>query len=380
MLLPIDRDRVSLLNPIVLSYKLIEMSKHIVFLLHGVGKQTEGWSTVPAEKIKANCNKVLSETENSSDFELTFVELNYGHLLDANMFAMVEGSEGVPLVHDYLSLGLAERNNSNYVAESKKEKIAAALRDYALDLPTYLLNWEFTKMILISLAEKVTNTIAEHPSNTKYSLICHSLGTKVGFDLLHLIYTGSYYNVHDSGNPTEGSPTFSSFYQLASIPWIMTHFDSVNYTPNNSYVRVRKVTDMGVQNGVIRDAYRIYGNKYDPIAWIGQSEKISPTVYSSRDQLDYIDRIWMHDFNLYLDHPKVYLSLVEDLLSIRLEDNYKEDMIAAYDNNEANISQEMGQVFGELKHLISANPTAINSWDFVKNIKTITDKLEELEL
>ena len=93
------------------------MSKHIVFLLHGVGKQTEGWSNSSTEKIKVNCNKVLTETANSSDVELKFVELNYGHILDENLLAMVKGTEGIPAVHDYLSLGLTERNNPNYVPE-----------------------------------------------------------------------------------------------------------------------------------------------------------------------------------------------------------------------------------------------------------------------
>lgn len=356
------------------------MEKHIVFLLHGVGKHTEGWADMPRQKIQEKMNEVLTETAKNSQLDVEFVELTYGDLMDDNMNTMLEGAADWDPVHSFLSEGKEERNNPDYKPETNKEEIAAALRDYALDVPTYVLNPEQTDLILLPLVKKVVDTIQHNPA-AQFSFICHSLGTKVGFDVIHKLYSGGeFYNVLPSGQPDDGSPLIRSFYQLASIPYVMNKFDANNRDTNATFIRVYKLTEMGEQFGVISDSYRIFGNKFDPIAWIGLSQHITPSVYTSRDRLDYIDRFWMHDFLLYLDHPKVFLPLVEDLCNVSLDVAYKQNKINVYDNSDSNLNDEYEHIYGEIKDVINNNSNGINVWQMVRDIKTIIEQLELLEL
>jgi hypothetical protein len=356
------------------------MKKHIVFLLHGVGKHTEGWAKDPIIKIKEKIDTILTETNKQPRFELEFKELTYGDIIDANMATMIEGAAEWEPLHNFLSTGLAERNNTNHEPDNNKEKIASGLRDYALDVPTYILNPEITDLVLIPLVNNVVDTIKENPG-AKFSFICHSLGTKVGFDLIHRLYSGgSDFNVLPSGLPEDGSPEIRSFYQLASIPEVMNKFDAHDRNPSNTFIKVCKMSDMGEQFGVITHSYRIFGNKFDPIVWIGLSKNISPTVYTSKIQLDYIDRAWMHDFDLYLDHPKVYLPLVEDLCNVVLDSNFKQEKITAYDNSDNNLNDEYNDIYSELKDIVNENSNGINLYKMINDIKTIIEKLKLLDL
>ena len=291
---------------------------------------------------------------------------------------MIDGGENFGEVNEFLKKGLEERNNPDFKPATTKDKIAAGLRDYALDVPTYALNPDFTKALLVRLAEKVTKTIADN-SDAVFSFISHSLGTKVSFDLLHKLYVGQeYYSVTEAGKPIIGTPSFRGYYQFASVAWVIGLFDYSTKTPNDSHVRVKRKEATYEQGGVISNFYRIYNNNFDPIAWIGKSDKIEPRVYSTLNKLDYIDRAWMHDFNCYIDHPEVHLKMVEDFYRVKINEDVKQQTIEAYNKSEKNLKHDFKDFFDELKIILNEGTEAQNKLAFIKSIKTIIDKLKTI--
>jgi len=354
------------------------MEKHIVFLLHGVGKQQKKWSDEIVDNLKSKAEKIISENQLEPFYEVEYVELFYSDLLDQNMQIMIDGGESLGEVNKFLKKGLEERNNPDFKPATTQDKIAAGLRDYALDVPTYSLNPDFTKALLVRLAIKVTTTIADNP-NAVFSFVSHSLGTKVSFDLLHKLYVGQeYYSVTQAGKPIIGSPSFRCYYQLASVTWVIGLFDYSNHTPNNSHVRVKRKEATYEQGGVISNFYRIYNNNFDPIAWIGKSDKIIPRVYSTLNKLDFIDRAWMHDFNCYIDNPEVHLKMVEDFYRVKINEGVKQQTIEAYNNSEKNLKHDFKEFFDELKIILNEESEAQNKLDFIKSIKNIIDKLKSI--
>lgn len=354
------------------------MKKHIVFLLHGVGKQQENWSKEIVENLTTKADKIISENQLEPFYEVEYVELFYSDLLDQNMQIMIDGGENLGEVNEFLKKGLEERNNPDFKPATTKDKIAAGLRDYALDVPTYALNPDFTKALLVRLAEKVTKTIADN-SDAVFSFISHSLGTKVSFDLLHKLYVGQeYYSVTEAGKPIIGTPSFRGYYQFASVAWVIGLFDYSTKTPNDSHVRVKRKEATYEQGGVISNFYRIYNNNFDPIAWIGKSDKIEPRVYSTLNKLDYIDRAWMHDFNCYIDHPEVHLKMVEDFYRVKINEDVKQQTIEAYNKSEKNLKHDFKDFFDELKIILNEGTEAQNKLAFIKSIKTIIDKLKTI--
>lgn len=354
------------------------MKKHIVFLLHGVGKQQKKWSDEIVDNLKTKAEKIISENQLEPFYEVEYVELFYSDLLDLNMQKMIDGGENLGEVNEFLKKGLEERNNPDFKPATTKDKIAAGLRDYALDVPTYALNPDFTNALLVKLAIKVTRTIADNPS-AAFSFVSHSLGTKVSFDLLHKLYTGQeYYSVTQAGIPTSQSPSFEHYYQLASVAWVIGLFDYSTRTPNNSHVRAVKNEDAYEQFGVISNSYRIYNNNFDPIAWIGKSDKIDPRVYSTLNKLDYIDRAWMHDFACYINNPEVHLKMIEDFYGVNLNEDVKQQTIEAYNNSEKNLKHDFKEFFDELKIILNEGAEAQNKLAFIKSIKNIIDKLNSI--
>lgn len=353
------------------------MKKHIVFLLHGVGKQQEDWSKEIVDNLKTKADKIISENQLQPFYEVEYVELFYSDLLDQNMQIMIEGGENLGEVNEFLKKGLKERNDPNFKPATTQDKIAAGLRDYALDVPTYALNPDFTNALLVRLAIEVTKTIADNP-DAAFSFVSHSLGTKVSFDLLHKLYVGQeYYSVSPEGTPIYPAKAFNSYYQLASVAWVIGLFDYSNITPNDSFVRVFK-QDGIEQNGIVLYAYRIFNNNFDPIAWIGKSDKIKPRVYSTLNKLDYIDRAWMHDFNCYIDHPEVHLKMVEDFYGVTIKEDVKQQTIEAYNNSEKNLKHDFKEFFDELKIILNEGTEAQNKLAFIKSIITIIDKLKTI--
>jgi hypothetical protein len=353
------------------------MEKHIVFFLHGVGNQKAGWSKEHTTNLKAKAEAIISEQHLKPMFEVEYVELFYADLLAENTKVMIEGGESLGEVNDFLKKGLEERNDPNYVATTKEEKIVGMLRDYALDVPTYVLNPDFTNGLLVTLAKQVTETIAANPA-AWFSLVSHSLGTKVSFDLINKLYLGEHYKTTPAGKPTFGSPSFYSYYQLASVAWLIGLFDSENYTLNNSYVRAARTDLENEQSGVVSDGYRIFNNSFDPVALIGMTNKINSNVYHSFHQLKYIDSVMMHDLSLYMNNPEVYLQMIEDFYGVTIDSAYKKKTIDNYNNSDDNLKTQFEELYNQLQVMINEGADPTNVLSFVKKIQKFSKKIKTL--
>jgi hypothetical protein len=352
------------------------MDKHIVFLLHGVGKQQKDWADEPIKIIKDHSDKTIAKFALQTQYDVEFHDLFYSDLLDKNIEQMLAGGDSLFGVNKFLKQGFEERNNPNYVAKTNSEKVAAGLRDFGLDVLCYTLNPNFMTLILNDIATQLVSKISLN-SGAKFSLVTHSLGTKVGFDLLHQLYLKEY-SVTPAGLPMAGSPAFLSYYHLASVAEVIGLFDFASYTPNNSHVKVINRYRNPEQLGVISKSYRIFNNQFDPVALIGMANKIDANVYSEYKWLNYIDQVWMHDLTCYLNNPSVHLSMIEDFYGVQIPDLERQHIIDTYDKSDKNLKDEFKTLYSQIKGIIDA-PTDLNNInDFIKNLTTIIDQIKNI--
>lgn len=310
---------------------------HYVFLLHGVGISNPGWS-IPVSTALAEKANLYAAASGQALAEVKFIELRYDQILERNMQQFIDNGSTTGAVGAWLKQGWDNRG------AGKIPDVNTFIRDYALDIGCYLFVRDTTIEVLDTLAQKMLEVMAGSPLKNDYSLICHSLGTKVGFDLLHLLYAKTtaagnpkaanldklspLFGLRDNGDVVRTSPDFSGLYLLANVMPLLNHFDQQAYDANSSHVRM---SIPGTQGGVIRNNYRIINNHFDPIARAGGSGTIKKDVYSCNITYPQADAWLMHYLTQYTDHPAVHLPIIEDLYKIKIAEPLKKKAIAGFE-------------------------------------------------
>jgi len=352
--------------------------KHIVFLLHGIGTQKSGWSHEAVENLKAKATAAFQKFGLTPVLEVEFVELFYADLLDKNMETMLEGGISLGDANDFLLQGFRERKDPNHVPNSNNEKLAAFVRDFALDVACYMWNAEFKQLILSSLADKMLLKIEQNPGK-QYSFISHSLGTKVGFDLLHLFYQGNkYFTVNQFKSPVPPAPFFTGYYQLASVAFLLSQLTNSPEKPNDSHVRVMDDNQTPEQAGIILKKFGIYKNDFDPVAIIGRSNQIRPGVFSGIRRLSYLSQANMHDFNLYVDHPAVHLDMIEDFYGVVVPESKRMEAIQEYESSPQSVVPDIKEIINELSIILNDQVDVGNIFKLVAKLKALYEKIKQM--
>ncbi len=299
-----------------------------VFLLHGIGINPPGWS----QKIRT----VLSEKavfyaarSGETPQPVQFVELRFDHVLERNIGSFLDGGGSLSPVNDWLREGWDQRG------PNAKLSLNSFIRDFALDVACYLWGGDTMVEILETIAETMVETIMPGPKKNDFYLLCHSLGTKIGCDLLNLLYepaggsNPAYPNINKlhplfslrpNGDPTRTSPDFSGLYLIANVAPLLNRFDNQSYDANSSHVRI---SIPGTQGGIIRNHFRIFNNHYDPVARCGGTNLINPSVYTHHTVIAQANDWLMHFYEQYLDHPLVHIPLIEDFYGLQLSEPVK---------------------------------------------------------
>jgi len=331
---------------------------HYVFLVHGSGDFASGWSAPHTQLL----HDAALEHSGKSEAELTdttqYIEVNYQRVLNERLDALVVGGETLGKFNEWLIRIAESRARRAEPIDRDAEftigkKIAALNNSFLLDSLVYTRSPETVNHILLTVAEQILQVIADSPKRSRFSFLGHGLGTKVLFDFLHRLYMPddapalphnahtptTPFSVSSSGMPSRHSMRVSNLYMVSNVAPLLGLLDHINYDMNHSHVRIFNDTVFPVQHGVVRNNYRIFNNKIDPIAQIGRSDSISTSVYSEKMTMSYASQFWMHNLGSYIKHPYVCLSMVEDVHDCRVVP--KTDIVKSY--NETHQAQQLAE-------------------------------------
>jgi len=300
------------------------MSKHYLFMLHGMGEQTPGWSKEHKKIIEDKAKEYSGETKTNLRKRVEIVELEFGSLLDGIMQDLLAGGDSLGPANDWLK-------------GTDGNGLAKFIRNCALDVTAYIWHVDTSIFVLNRIAEKMLSVIQPHPITNQFSLLCHSLGTKVGFDLLHLLYiedtngggdTGDLdalsplFKLRPTGDPESTSPKFSNLYLVANVMPLLNDVDLQTFSSDNTHVQIR-INTIPYQGGVVLDDFRIFNNHYDPFARLGRTHHVPAKCYTEEIRLQQAHEWNMHSLEHYLAHPKVHIPIIEGLYKITVPEKQK---------------------------------------------------------
>ena len=274
------------------------MSKHIVFLVHGMGSHEDGWSNEAVKEFKANARAIGYPLKIAEEFE--FVEINYDHLFIDYIKAHNKNAEQIAT---YMTTGqLGAESNSffrgvfEYAAGSLKHEdfVVSALGDVFL----YRLA-DYANVVRTFVISKITQTLNAQGDKPPWSVIAHSLGTRVIHDALD-DFLSSTTNRRVFGKPV-------ALAMIANVTHLLAYSPSRLW--NHTKVWPTKLTTRG---GCFRYVNALH--PADPFTWMrefdpppewGNNAEYSGQFRRPAIALKELTRANSHSFTGYLENPTV---------------------------------------------------------------------------
>ncbi len=267
------------------------MSRHVIFLIHGMGQHAEGWSQ-PATRVLAEAFKQALPGRGELEEYFDLRELQYSDLFDSyweQFDGNAETLRQIPLISGAASLA------GEITAYAARQPDNSFLRTHVGDILLYASS-HYNQLVPLALNLQMLEVFQE-VGHSSYSIIAHSLGTRVAHDLLQRTFTG------------EGA------YQLAAKPKLFINCANVT--------RLMSFDDGEFGDGMVvypsdsgtAGACTYYINashKLDPVAMVRRYEpkfRADPLYRAVFLEESDVTDINVHDLGHYLRHPLVHTAI-----------------------------------------------------------------------
>jgi hypothetical protein len=273
------------------------MDKHIVFLVHGMGSHEAGWSGEAVAAFKANAKAIDYPLAVADEFE--FVEINYDHLFIDYIRQHNKNAEQLASYMTSAQLGASNslfRGLFEYAAGGLKneEFVVGALGDVYL----YRLA-DYANAVRSFVIAEITKTLNARIGKPAWSVIAHSLGTRVMHDAL------DEFLASDSNRSVFGKPV--------AVAMVSNVVHLLAYSPS----RLWKKTIVWPSKSIIKGACFRYVNALhpaDPFTWMrefdptpdwGNNAEYAGQYRRPAIALKELTRANSHSFTGYLENPRV---------------------------------------------------------------------------
>lgn len=272
------------------------MSKHVVFVLHGMGTHKKGWSNEAIKALKDNAKAIKYPLSLQDDFE--FVEINYGGIFDDYVKQHNNNAETLSGLMTTKQIGASSSffrglfeyaagslSNENFVVGSLGDVFLYRFAEYSEVVRTFVLN-----TIIATLDEK---------GRPEWSVIAHSLGNRV---------------IHDALDDFYSVPNSKSIYgKPVALAMIANVIHLLAYSPT----RLWKSTTVWPSKLITKGGCYRYVNALhpaDPFTWIrefdptpdwGDNAEYAGNYLQPAIAFKELTRANTHSFEGYLENPKV---------------------------------------------------------------------------
>ena len=162
------------------------MSKHMVFLVHGMGDAQPGWSSSVWKQLAEQYAGLEHDHLWPWDQSFSCHEILYNDCFDT---VRQQWLDDMPA-----ALAVLEAAGVNKTTRDKLQKLSDAqgaqqfLQTHVLDVILYRFVELVRDAVRARVGLQITSALLSVPSGTPWSLIAHSLGTSVAHDTLHALY------------------------------------------------------------------------------------------------------------------------------------------------------------------------------------------------
>lgn len=287
------------------------MSKHQVFLIHGMGSFEQHWSLDIQKQLRdifASYKKVAGK--NLID-HYEFVEITYNDVFEAWRQQWKDDAQSASIAATKLGLdtGVAQK----LLTLAKASGGDSFFQTHVLDVIMFRYLTPVAEEVCQSVRKQILGRLNAFPQNDRpqWSVIAHSLGTSVIHDTLQAMFS----------QPVDGvllGDTYRPYYifMIANVSNLLWNREGNFYA---SDVRPHVVDSLGM-------CWK-YGNFKHELDPISQVDPFSPPrdwfpadLPKSRVYIDIkidkadIQDLNVHDLSHYLSHPNVHIPIIKTLL------------------------------------------------------------------
>lgn len=289
------------------------MSKHQVFLVHGMGNFEPGWSLALQGEIRKTFGSYKSVAALALVDRFEFVEVTYNDVFEKWRKQWKEDADAAAKLATGLQLdaGVA----SKLVTLAKAPTGDSFFQTHVLDVVMYRYLKQFSAEVCQSVRKQILDRLNAFPKGQlpSWSAVAHSLGTSVLHDTLHAMFT------QPVDNELLGDAYMPAYlFMVANVGKVLWNRGGDFYS---SVVRPHVVDTMGL-------CWR-YGNfdhQLDPFTHVDGFDPPSSWFPAgvARDRIyaditipkDDIQELNVHSLSHYWSHPDVHVEIIRSLLDI----------------------------------------------------------------
>lgn len=277
------------------------VSKHLLFLVHGMGNHPAGvWSKPVVDRLLSLSGRYSFFQAHPLNGFVDFVPIDYDNIFDDILRNWSKTSAKITEFANSISLPRADSLSWLNSAGSREN-------DFFWSHCTDVIMYRFYKLVRdnvrIAIVDQMVTVINKALQVDKTTPMCsvmaHSLGTAVAHDCLHALATGK----HGAGNPF--SPSNFRFQNI----FMVANTSNLLKTDSNPYTSQLRPGSLGSS---YCHRYYNFHHKYDPVAVAG---KFNPSPawnakYYRDVEIDHIHQLNVHDWLAHLDNPKVHIPVL----------------------------------------------------------------------
>jgi hypothetical protein len=276
----------------------------VLFLVHGMGDNSPGWSAEVKQKlddVSARYSSVAAFANRKPFTQVvTCVEVTYDDVFTkylAQFGGTIEGVRDVAAKRGIQLPGLFE-----WLTAHATPREQAFFWSHFVDVVLYALFREIRTDVQVRVMDSIAQ-VAQHGGD--FSVMSHSLGTAVAHDSLARL--GSEPWQGGKGFSATGSFRFRNFFTLANV----SRFVQL-VTGGDVYGSCVRPASAG-SPGYCERFFQFF-HRYDPFT---AAHAFTPqgwgTGYRYVGPLDHFARLNVHSWTHYLDHPAVHVALINQL-------------------------------------------------------------------
>ncbi|MBC54234.1 MAG: hypothetical protein CMQ34_10425 [Gammaproteobacteria bacterium] len=344
------------------------MSKHLVFLIHGMGAYKKDWSTDAQATLKKAYDAYPTLAKVKFNEAYSFQEITYDDKFERIRDAWDSESNGIK--ERLIAMGVSSGLIQTLTRLAQSGTGGGFFRTHVLDVIFYRFFPTVRDPVRMHVAKSIADSLNKHRSTStgpiKWSIIGHSLGTAVTHDTLHLMFAKSA----TADIPPLSVRDFSlhTYLACANVSRVLSKGNEIPvYT---SRVRPAMTPSRDAVMRYFLNAWNMFDpftrpSRFEPAHdWLDSATQAARHARFQDIKTTEIRQTNVHALEHYLENPAVHIPFFRatcDNLSIiskgeetKAQQAYRKAVIAAHLDGEA---EELRQLIerhgGELEDLLS---------------------------
>jgi hypothetical protein len=281
------------------------MSKHLLFLVHGMGVHPANqWANDVINKLSSLSQKYAFFSKHPLDTFVKFVPINYDPVFDTILSKWSHDSGNITAFAKGIGLKDADALSWLTTADQKEKNFFWTHCTDVILYRYYKIVRDAVRIEIVrQIVEIINNEYKQNNCTPMCSVMAHSLGTMVAHDCLHSLGT----DLQNKANPLAPSQfKFQNFFMLANTSNLLQ-------TEINPYSSLIKPGDLSDPKSYCLNFYNVR-HELDPVALTRKFKPEPAWSNSYRDiSINHIHQVNVHDWLTYLDHPDVHIPLLKSV-------------------------------------------------------------------